>query len=338
MGVSEDQDTESQAISSAETPSGDIVNIIRAEPSPLVRSAKAYATEARARRTREEYAKQWSAFAAWCAQEGLCELPAAPQTLALYIAARADAGRKVATLALALAAISQAHKVAGHPSPRGHRLVQETWKGVRRRLGVVQTQKQPVSARDIQRMLDELPAGLLGLRDRALIALGFAGGFRRSELVALDVADLTFVTEGLEAVVRRSKTDQEGAGLLKVIAYGADPGTCPVRAVKDWLELAGIGEGPVFRPINRHEQLAAKRLTAHAVAVIIKRCAGKAGLPAPELSGHSLRAGFVTEAKKNGADDAAIMDQTGHKSLAMVHRYNRRTKKWQRPASAKLGL
>ena len=133
--------------------------------------------------------------------------------------------------------------------------------------------------------------------------------------------------EGLEALVRRSKTDQEGAGLTKVIAFGGDPSTCPVRATKDWLELAGIGEGPVFRPINRHEQLSAKRLTDFAVAVIIKRAAKKAGLPTPQLSGHSLRAGFVTEAKKNGADDAAIMDQTGHKSLAMVHRYHRRTKK-----------
>lgn len=159
--------------------------------------------------------------------------------------------------------------------------------------------------------MDELPAGLVGLRDRALMTLGFAGGFRRSELVALDCADLKFVSEGLEALVRRSKTDQEGVGLTKVIAFGADPSTCPVRASKDWLELAGIVDGPVFRPINRHEQLSNKRLTDFAVAVIIKRTAKKAGLPTPQLSGHSLRAGFVTEAKNNGADDAAIMDQTG---------------------------
>lgn len=322
----------------ATAPAESTVAIVRAEPDALVRSAKGYATEARARGTRTVYAKHWAAFTAWCAEQGVCELPAAPQTVALYLAARADAGRKVATLALALAAISQAHQVAGHPSPRSDRLVKETWKGIRRRLGVAQQQKDPVSAKEIRMMLDELPAGLLGLRDRALITLGFAGGFRRSELVALNCADLTFVAEGLEALVRRSKTDQEGAGLTKVIAYGSDPATCPVRAVQDWLELAGIGEGPVFRPINRHEQLSDKRLTDFAVAVIIKRAAKKAGMPTPQLSGHSLRAGFVTEAKKNGADDAAIMDQTGHKSLAMVHRYHRRTKKWVKPASAKLGL
>ena len=128
------------------------------------------------------------------------------------------------------------------------------------------------------------------------------------------------------------------AGNTKVVAYGSDPATCPVRTLQDWLELAGIGEGPVFRPINRHEQLDERRLTDHAVADILKRVAKRAGMKTQLLSGHSLRAGFVTSAKQNGADDAAIMDQTGHKSLAMVHRYHRRPRKWHRPASAKLGL
>lgn len=312
--------------------------LVVAQPSPLVQSAQGYAQAARAQGTLTAYRKHWTAFSLWCEQQGFCALPAAPQTLALYLAARADEGRKVATLSLALSAISQAHVVAGHPSPRSDRLVSETWKGIRRRVGVAQRQKDPISAKEIRQLMDELPAGLVGFRDRALITLGFAGGFRRSELVALDCMDLTFVSEGLEALVRRSKTDQEGAGLIKVIAFGSDPSTCPVRATRDWLELSGIGEGPVFRPINRHEQLSDKRLTDFAVAVIIKRAAKKAGLPTPQLSGHSLRAGFVTEAKKNGADDAAIMDQTGHKSLAMVHRYHRRTKKWVKPASSKLGL
>lgn len=133
----------------------------------------------------------------------------------------------------------------------------------------------------------------------------------------------------------RSKTDQEGEGLTKVVAYGSDPATCPVRSLKDWLELGEIGEGPVFRPINRREQLGEKRLTDHAVAAIITRTAKRAGLRTPELSGQSLRAGFVTEAKAHGADDvddAAIIDQTGHKSLAMVHRYHRR--KRSRPAQS----
>jgi integrase len=337
--VSEHQDGFSEGASrSALEPRDDSANALPPALQPALRSAKKYASEARARRTREEYAKQWHAFAEWCAANGLCELPAAPQALCLYLAARADEGRKVATLAQALAAISETHQVAGHKSPRTDRLVRETWKGIRRRLGVAPDQKQPVSAKDIHKMIDGLPPGLLGLRDRALITVGFAGGFRRSELVALDGADLAFVAEGLEVLVRRSKTDQEGEGMTKVIAYGSDPATCPVRSLQDWLELAGIGEGPVFRSVNRHGSVSDQRLTDHSVAVIVKRAAKKAGLSAELFSGHSLRAGFVTEAKKNGADDAAIMDQTGHKSLAMVQRYHRRTKKWEKPASARLGL
>jgi site-specific recombinase XerD len=211
MHVSEDDKREAFGISEADSSDGDAAVLVLPSAPELVESAKAYATEARAQRTHEEYAKQWAAFRAWCAEQQLCDLPASPQTLALYLAARADAGRKVATLALALAAISQAHKLAGHPSPRSHRLVQETWKGIRPRLGVAQDQKQPIGAREVRMMVDELPTGILGFRDRALITLGFAGGFWRSELAALDVSDLTFVAEGLEALVRRSKTDQEGA-------------------------------------------------------------------------------------------------------------------------------
>jgi integrase len=138
--------------------------------------------------------------------------------------------------------------------------------------------------------------------------------------------------------VRRSKTDQEGRGLTKNVAHGRDPTTCTVCAVRDWLELAGVAEGPVFRPVDRHGNLRKQRLTAHSVALILKRAALSAGLPTRDVSGHSLRAGFVTEAKKHGADDAAIMDQTGHKSLAMVQRYHRRARKWEKPASEKLGL
>lgn len=305
---------------------------------PVLESARSYAANARAQRTLEEYAKQWRMFTGWCQEHGLCELPAAPQTLALYLSARADQGRKVNTLAQALAAISQAHLVAGHKSPRVSPLVRETWKGIRRRLGVAVEQKLPVSARELRAMVETLPRGMVGHRDRALLTLGFAGGFRRVELVALQVSELNFVREGVECLVRRSKTDQEGAGLLKVIAYGSDPLTCPVRALQDWLELAGIGEGPVFRRVDKSFRVGDRALTDRSVALIVKRASARVGLAVECFAGHSLRAGFVTEAKKNGADDAAIMDQTGHKSLAMVQRYHRRARKWERPASARLGL
>lgn len=300
--------------------------------------AEDYASASRADSTLDTYVKHWNAFVAWCSAHGCNALPATAQTLVVYLAARAEHGTRPATLSVALSAIAYEHERAGHPSPTDHRDVKKTWRGIRRRLGTAPSKKDPLSAGDLQRMMEALLPGLIGLRDRALLLLGFAGGFRRSELVALQCSYLRFASQGLEALVERSKTDQEQRGLVKVIAYGSDPATCPVRAVKDWLELSGIAEGPVFRPINRHEQLGARALTGHAVAVIVKRAACGAGLPTPELSGHSLRAGFVTAAAGGGADYPSIMDQTGHGNLNTVHGYNRRKDKWKKPASSKLGL
>jgi site-specific recombinase XerD len=310
------------------------------EPSAdaLERAAERYAEQARADGTLARYREHWAAFTAWCERQGLGALPAEPKTIAMYLAARADQGIRPTTLSVTLSAIAGEHRRAKLPPPTKDPLVEETWEGIRRQLGGVQKQKAPLSAAELRRMMDELPAGLIGLRDRALLLLGFAGAMRRAELVALHCGALKFVPEGLEVLVERSKTDQKRKGKLKMVAYGSDPATCPVRAVKDWLELSGLTEGPVFRPINRHEHIAMQALTGHAVARIVKRTALKAGLPIPELSGHSLRAGFVTEAAKNGADYPSIMDQTGHKELSTVHGYNRRKDKWKKPASSKLGL
>ena len=304
----------------------------------LALAAEDYASASRADSTVDTYIKHWNAFTAWCVAHGRDALPASERTLMAYLAARAEERVRPATLSVTLSAIAYEHERAAHPSPTDHRDVKKTWRGIRRRLGTASAKKEPLSVSELRRMIDALPPGLTGLRDRALILLGFAGGFRRSELVALQHAHLRFVGEGLEAVVERSKTDQEQRGHLKVIAYGSDPESCPVRALKDWLALSGITQGPVFRPINRHGHLGARALTGHAVAVIVKQRAGAAGLPTPELSGHSLRAGFVTAAAGGGADYPSIMDQTGHENLNTVHGYNRRKDKWKKPASAKLGL
>ena len=214
----------------------------------MAQSVVKYEESAAAANTRLAYAKQWEAFEAWCRSKACSDLPASPETLALYLAACADAGLSVATLAVAKAAISQRHEEAGHSSPCHEPSVKAVWKGIRRRLGVAPNQKHPLDPDQLRAMYAVLPSGLLGVRDRALIGLGFSGGFRRSELVALDVVDLTFVPAGLEALVRRSKTDKEGRGLIKNIAVGADPSTCTVRAVRDWLELGGIAEGQCFVP------------------------------------------------------------------------------------------
>jgi integrase len=166
------------------------------------------------------------------------------------------------------------------------------------------------------------------------LLLGFAGAFRRSELVSLNRGDLEFLPQGLKVHLRRSKTDQEGQGMLKSILPGKHEETCCVRAVQVWLQASQIQSGPIFRPINRHGQLRARRLTSHAVATILKDSVGDAlraqGEPEREIqarvaqfSGHSLRAGYVTSAAAEGAEEHAIMRQTGHKRIDTLRRYIR---------------
>ena len=165
-------------------------------------------------------------------------------------------------------------------------------------------------------------SGLKGIRDRALLLLGFAGAFRRSELVGLNVADLEFVDQGLIVHLRRSKTDQEGVGRKVAIPY-ARGSACPVKAAKDWLTAAGISEGPLFRPVTRHGHMAEERLSGHAVAKIVKARAAAVGLNAKGYSGHSLRAGLITSAAMLGVSIWKIKAQSGHRTDAMVARYVR---------------
>jgi integrase len=288
----------------------------------LADTAKQYVTASRSPRTREVYRAQWSTFSAWCAAHGLMALPAAPESVALYLASRAREGRKVSTLALALAAISQAHQMAGHDSPRSSTVVREAFKGIRRTHGSAPTQKAPVLVTQLRAMAAALPATLIGTRDRALLLVGFSGAFRRSELVALAVADLTFAAEGLTVTLRRSKTDQEGHGRKVGIPYGSTAACCPARALLSWLEASGIEDGPVFRSIDRHGRMGGA-LSGRDVARIVKRSAKAAGINPSALSGHSLRAGLATSAAKAGRAAHSIMKQTGHRSVAMVSRYIR---------------
>jgi site-specific recombinase XerD len=309
------------------------------ELADLLREARAYANSDIADRTRREYAKQWATFASWCRERNITALPASPKTLCLYLAHRARQGRSVATIAVGISAIAHQHARHNHPDPLRHAAVDRTWSGIRRTHGTAPNQKAPATTNVVRAMVESLPNGLLGMRDRALLTLGFAGGFRRSELVALDVSDLRFIRgAGLEVKLRRSKTDQERKGQAKEIALGARTSTCPVTAVKDWLELAEIVDGPVFRSVNRHGQVGETRLTAQVVALVVKRALAAAGVPNASYSGHSLRAGLVTTAKQRGVDDADIMKLTGHRSLQTLQGYDRRAKTWQNPASGRLGL
>lgn len=305
---------------------------------PLVERAAGYAVASKASATRRAYAADWSAFRAWCASVGAESLPASPSTVAVYLAHLAEQGRAVASIGRALVAISQAHKFASVPSPRGAAAVTETMRGIRRTHGVAQSAKAPVLVEQLRAMLESLPTTTLGARDRALLALGWAGAFRRSELVALDASDLAWTSDGLEVTIRRSKTDQEGAGRKVGIPYGGNPATCPVRAVRAWLDAAGITDGPVFRSVSRHGRVSAERLSDRAVALVVQRHAAAHGLDADRFGGHSLRSGLATTAAKAGKSERAIMAQTGHRSVTMVRRYIRDASLFSDNAAAGIGL
>jgi site-specific recombinase XerD len=297
----------------------------------------AAAHDAKAPATWRAYNHGWRHFLTWCTAEGRQAMPASPQTVALYLDHYA-ATLKVATLQQRLSAIRHAHAVLEQPSPTADPRLQTVWAGIRRRLGTAQREVAPATTDVIRAMVATLDLErTIGLRDRALLLLGFAGAFRRSELVALDVADIVECDEGLRVYLRRSKTDQEGRGTVKPIPYGSHPQTCPVRAWRAWVSAAGITEGPAFYSLTRGGRLVG-RLSDKAVALIVKRSAAAAGLDPAAYSGHSLRAGFATAAAAAGVDTIRIMDQTGHKSVEMVRRYVRHGSLFHNTAAAEVGL
>ena len=187
-------------------------------------------------------------------------------------------------------------------------------------------------------MVDAADAGLIGARDRTLMLLGFAGAFRRSELVGLDIADCAFGKDGLTVTLRRSKTHQDGPGRKIGIPYGSNPDTCPVRTIPAWIELASIAAGPLFRSVSRHGQVQAGRLGGIDVARVVKKLAVRAGLDPAKYAGHSLRAGHATSAAIAGASERSIMNQTGHRSVQIVRRYIRDGSLFRENSAGKLAL
>jgi integrase len=301
-----------------------------------IESAKGYAAASKATNTRRAYRGAWQAFAAWCEAHGLTSLPAAPETVALYLAERADQGAKPASLDLYLAAVSEAHRAAGHPSPREAAAVRAVRAGIRRTHGTAQRQVAPATADTLRRMLAELPDGTIGARDAALLLCGFAAALRRSELVALDLSDINFTAEGAIVTLRRSKTDQEAAGRVIAVPFASSADVCPVRRLRAWLDVAGIMSGAIFRAVDRHGRIAPERLTDRAVALIVKRSAERVGLDAKAFAGHSLRAGLATSAALAGKSERSIMQTTGHRSATMVRRYIRTAEIWRDNAAAGL--
>lgn len=305
----------------------------------LQHQAEQFVRASKAASTLRAYRSDWEHFARWCEQHQIALLPATAETVALYLTAMA-ATHRPATMTRRLTAITKAHQIAGHPSPATMQqpAVSETLKGIRRTLGTAQRTKAPLLTAEVRRMIDALSDNLAGCRDRALLLLGFAGGFRRSELAALDVEDVIKNDDGLVVKLRRSKTDPEGKGREVGIPYGSNPSTCPVRALQGWKTASGIVEGALFRGVDRHGHVGMTRLHKDSIGLIVKRAAEAAGLDPALYAGHSLRAGLATQSYMNGAGELAIMRQTGHRSLAMVRRYIRDGSLFKDNAGGKLGL
>lgn len=248
-------------------------------------------------------------------------IPCDPDVVASYLAQHA--GRlAVATLVRRLATITQAHEALGYHSPARSHLVRATLRGIRRRYGARRREAKALLRDDLFRVIDAIGDRIKDARDRALLLVGFAGGLRRSEIVALDLADFETARQGLILHLRRSKTDQEGIGRKIGIPLGRTR-FCPVTAVEQWRERVGATEGAVFRPINRHGRVAPGRLSDEAVSTIVKERVANAGFDPEGYSGHSLRAGLATSAAQAGMSSWRIRQQTGHASDAMLSRYIR---------------
>ena len=288
------------------------------------------AQRSQSERTLREYKRACQTFADWCEREGRVardpDPEAAADTVSEYLRDRADQGRKRATVEQDLAAIAFAYQDAGLPSPSRHPGLRKFMRGLRREYaqkGAQAAQVAAVTDTDLRAMLATLPDTLMGKRDRAMLLLGWIAALRRSEIVALDVADVADDRNGLLVTVRRSKTDQLGSGMLKAIPYAPTADLCPVRSLRAWLDGAGITSGPVFRAVDRHGNVKPNRTDGLTVARVVKRCAEASGIDA-RVGGHSLRAGFITTAALKGCSERAIANQTGHKSVPVLRAYVRR--------------
>lgn len=296
--------------------------------------------------TRRAYASRVKMFSAWCAEAGaLSHFPASPDLVARYIAAMAGDGRTIATIEQTIAAISFFHRVYGYEDqdPTKNELIRRTLKGARRTVGAAPRKKQPIRIPVLKAIISEIDRRTaIGRRDAALILLGFAGAFRRSELVGLNVADLSPVIAGdgrpaYEVIVRRSKTDQEAAGMTKgIFSAAGDKSICPVKAVRQYLSYCEIQSGPLFIRIRKEEMiLRGERLSYRAVATILQGRAKNAGVEL-DLAGHSLRSGFITTAAEAGRTERSIQNQTGHKSVITLRSYIQRVNVLQDNAAESL--
>ena len=295
----------------------------------------------KANNTLRAYKSDFKDFGAFCSKHGLKSLPTEPKIVSLYLT-HLSKNSKFSTLRRRLVSISMVHKLKGLYLDTKHPIIVENLMGIRRVKGSIQKGKKPILINHLKLIINsinELNSNeIKQLRDKALILIGFGGGFRRSELISIDYEDLEFVPEGLKITVRKSKTDQFGEGMIKGLPYFNDKNYCPVINLKEWLENSKIKSGPVFRRFSKGSVLTDKRLTDQSVVLLIKEYLRLAGIENKNFSGHSLRSGFATVAADSGADERSIMAMTGHKTTQMVRRYIREANLFKNNALNKIKI
>ena len=311
-----------------------------------------YVAAARAENTLRGYRSDWAEWSAWALRDGSVELRADPASISRYLAFLAGHGARVGTMARRLSAIRFAHRLRDLPDPTDHARVVAVWEGIRRTHGAPPEQAKPLGPPDLWEVLDVCPierrwksAGrpsepdFAGLRDRALLLIGFVGALRRSELVGLDVDDVVAHPNGVVLSIGRSKTNQLGVEPELVVLPRVERAAhCPVRALQAWSEACGATPGPLLRPVSRGNRIVGRRLNAGSANMLVQRAVARGGLDPEGYSAHSLRAGFVTYAHRLGISDRAIARQTRHRSLASVGTYIRLDDAWEDNAATQLHL
>ena len=265
----------------------------------------------KASNTLRAYKADYKDFALFCIKHGFKSMPSEPKVISLYLT-HLSQNSKFSTLKRRLASISVIHKLSGHYIDIKHPMITENLMGIKRVKGSYQKAKKPILINDLKSIIDVIDKEKnekTRTKNRALILIGFAGGFRRSELVAIMIEDIDFVTEGVKIFIKRSKTDQSGEGMTKGIPYFSNSKYCPVISLKKWIEKSKIESGKIFNMSDK------------SVALTIKKYTAIAGLDSKKYSGHSLRSGFATSAAELGAEERSIMAMTGHKTTQMVRRY-----------------
>jgi site-specific recombinase XerD len=296
---------------------------VRAELVELLEDAERYAAAAQSQNTTRAYASDWAQFEAWCERYDLTTMPAPAAVIALYVTSLAKRGLAVSTIRRRAAAIARAHRQAGYLSPTTDPRVLTILEGIARVHGSAPNKKTALLRDPLLDLIDRIDiATTAGLRDRALLLVGFAVGLRRSELVALRIEDVSPSPDGIRIRIARSKTDQHGTGQELLVVYAEPPRPCPVRALRAWIDTAALTTGPVFRRVTRTGAISSP-LTAQSVALIIKKRARAAGLDPREFAGHSLRAGYATQAARDGHHPTQIAATTRHQDQRVLAGYIR---------------